>query len=125
MSRTSVVLALWFVSLSFATLWGHAFELFYFAGIRAILEVFWGRLVLLDFAASLVLIGVWITYLHPPEQRLTRGVPWALAVLVLGTPPALFFFLLRARKHPTALDTFLRWPTQSDPEDPTSAGAEA
>ena len=71
------------------------------------LEVFWGRIVLVDFGASLLLIGVWIVFLHPPEQRPTRGLAWAAAALTLGTGVALLFLLLRARRLASAREVFL------------------
>lgn len=107
MSRAAAALMVWLVVLTGVIVWGHTIELFYPTGIAQVLEVFWGRLVLVDFVAALVLIGVWIAMLHPPGQRLRRGVPWTLGVVILGTPVALVFFLLRARRYPNARELFL------------------
>ena len=108
MTRTTIILGVWFAAISLVTLYGHTIEFFYPTGIQHVYEVFWGKLVLADFAASLVLISVWIAFLHPPHQRLSRGIAWGVVVVLLGTPAALFFFLLRARTHRDAQSLFLQ-----------------
>jgi len=108
MSRPLLLLTACFILLTGAIVWGHTVQLFYPFGVLEVFEVFWGKLVLLDFVASLLLVGVWIAWLHPPEQRLTRGVPWTLGVVILGTPVALVFFILRARRYRTASEVFLQ-----------------
>ena len=105
---TRSVLAICLLVLSAVIVWAHTIELFYPAGILQVLEVFWGKVVLIDFVASLLLISVWIALLHPPEQRLTRGIPWGIGVVVLGTPVALLFFVLRASRAASAREVFLR-----------------
>jgi len=121
MSRTSVILSVWLVLLTLVIGWAHTIELFYLSGIRQVLDVFWGRIVLVDFVASLVLIGVWIAMLHPPGQRLSRGIPWTLGVVILGTPVALVFFLLRARTRSTAQDIFLGAPEGPEPSSASTS----
>ena len=109
MSRVGVLILLGFLGIGGLTVWGHTHEFFYPTGLGHVLEVFWGKLMAADFAASLVLIGVWIGLLHPPGQRMTRGVGWGIFVVFAGTPGALLFFLLRARRFESAQDVFLRW----------------
>ena len=109
MSRVGVLILLGFLGIGGLTVWGHTHEFFYPTGLGHVLEVFWGKLMAADFAASLVLIGVWIGLLQPPGKRMTRGVCWGIFVVLAGTPGALLFFLLRARRFESAQDVFLRW----------------
>ncbi len=108
MHRTMVALLVAWFLLSLVIVWAHTVELFYFSGFEKVVHVFWGRIVTLDFVASLLLIGVWIILLLPPRQRLIRGSLWTLAVVVLGTPVALLFFILRARRYSLPRDVFFR-----------------
>lgn len=121
MNRSSILIALCFLAIGGVTVWGHTHELFYPTGLGHVLEVFWGKLMALDFAASLLLIGFWIGLLHPPEQRFTRGIPWTIAVLALGTPAALLFFLIRSRRYPAARDLFLKSDLPLSSSDATPA----
>lgn len=107
MNRLMFALIVAFVINTGVIVWAHTVELFYFSGFNSVLALFWGRVVLFDFVASLLLVGFWITLLHPPEQRLIRGVLWTLTVVVLGTPVALLFFILRARQYTTTAEVFL------------------
>jgi len=108
MSCITSRLTICFLLLTGAIVWGHTVQLFYPSGVLEVFQVFWGKLVLLDFVASLALIGVWIAWLHPPEKRWTHGIPWTLGVVVLGTPVALVFFILRSRRYQNASDVFLK-----------------
>jgi hypothetical protein len=106
MNRTMLCLLIaWLVNTG-VIVWAHTIELFYFSGFQKVLHLFWGRIVVFDFVAALLLIGLWITLLHRPEQRVTRGLLWTVAVIALGTPMALLFFILRARRYMTAKDVF-------------------
>lgn len=109
MSRVGILILLALLGVGGLIAWGHTHELFYPTGLGQVLDVFWGKLLTADFVASLVLIGVWIGLLHPPGKRLSRGLAWTIFVVVLGTPAALLFFLLRARRFKSAQDVFLRW----------------
>jgi hypothetical protein len=87
--------------------WAHTIELFYFSGFLSVLNIFWGRIVTFDFLACLLVVGVWIILLHRPEERVKKGLPWTIAILALGTPIVLLFFILRARRYSTAKEVFL------------------
>ncbi len=107
MPLTRLSLAVAFVLLTGCIVWAHTIELFYMSGVLHVLDVFWGKLVLLDFVASLVLLGLWMAMLLPQNVRLTHGLLWMLGVIVLGAPIALLYFLLRSRHGSSAQEIFL------------------
>ncbi len=49
--------------------------------LRAVLELPWGRVTLVDLAAGLLLIGAWIVW---REGSLVRALPWWVAMAVTG-----------------------------------------
>lgn len=104
MRRTLAALAGLWLALTATVVYGHFYELFYFAGLLRVMGTLWGRIVLFDFSVSLLLVGGWIYAL---ETNKRRGLLLALAVLVLGCPVALLYVLARARKAQTLEELFL------------------
>jgi hypothetical protein len=74
-------------------------------GLRHVAQSIWGRIVLLDFSCSLLLIGAWICVLEP---RRWRGLVIASGVLILGTPVAFLYLIARARKTTNVTELFLK-----------------
>jgi hypothetical protein len=48
---------------------------------RAILDLAWGRVTLIDFYAAMTLVGAWIVY----REGRRRAVPWLIGLVILGS----------------------------------------
>ena len=62
---------------------------------RAVLELPWGRVTLIDLAAGLLLIGAWIAW---REESIGRAVPWWVAMLLTGNLASALYVVWAARR---------------------------
>lgn len=60
---------------------------------RAILDLAWGRVTLVDLSVGLVLVAVWIIW---RERAPGRWIPWVLALALLGNLTTAAYVLVRA-----------------------------
>ena len=68
---------------------------------RAVLDLPWGRVTLIDLAAGLLLIGAWILW---REGSVGRAVPWWLAMVVTGNLAAALYVIWTARRSSSVAD---------------------
>lgn len=64
---------------------------------RAILDLAWGRVTLIDLYAGLLLIAAWIVW---REASVLRSLPWLVGLVVLGSLAAAAYVLLASLRSP-------------------------
>lgn len=62
---------------------------------RAVLELPWGRVTLIDLGAGLLLIGAWIGW---REGSVVRAIPWWIAMVLTGNLAGAAYVVWTARR---------------------------
>ncbi len=70
---------------------------------RAVLDLPWGQVTLIDLAAGLLLIGAWILW---REGSVVRAIPWWVAMVATGNLAAALYVIWAARRS-TSMTDFL------------------
>lgn len=72
---------------------------------RALLDLAWGRVTLVDLYTGLFLIGAWIWW---RERSAARALPWLAGLIVLGSLAAAVYVLVAARRVGTVEEALTR-----------------
>jgi hypothetical protein len=65
---------------------------------RAVLELPWGQVTLVDLAAGLLLIGAWIAW---REGSMVRALPWWAAMVLTGNLASAVYVIRAAQRSPS------------------------
>ena len=71
---------------------------------RAVLELPWGQVTLIDLAAGLLLIGAWIFW---REGSVVRALPWWIAMTLTGNLASGLYVVWAARRSESMSEFFM------------------